>query len=83
MSMHMTKHLPAQEDERRRCRSGGRSFLKAVMADSGLSPHAKCVMFGLVIKHHNDETGRCNPSLSKIAEDIGRTRRAVLPSFRN
>ncbi|MGY2982660.1 helix-turn-helix domain-containing protein [Bradyrhizobium sp. USDA 4508] len=55
------------------------AFLKAVRADPGLSAPAKCVMSALVLDFYNNESGRCNPSVSTIAESIGRTTRAVIP----
>jgi hypothetical protein len=54
------------------------SFLRAVMADPGLSAPAKCVMSVLVLTYHNDKTGRCNPSLSRIAASVGLKRRATI-----
>lgn len=54
-------------------------FLQAALADPSLSAPAKCVIAVLLLKHHNDDTGRCNPGLTKIAEGVGRNRRNVIP----
>jgi hypothetical protein len=53
-------------------------FLQAVLADPDLSPQAKCVVAVLLLRHHNEKTGHCNPSLSKIAKGVGGSRRHII-----
>jgi hypothetical protein len=72
------KHSPTKPTEKPSPTTIKLQFLKAVMADPGLSPQAKCVMHVLVMTWHCDKTGRCNPCLSKIAKGVGASRRHVI-----
>ena len=56
-------------------------FAQRVLADSGLSSTAKCVVMVLLLKFHNRRTGQTNPSLGEIANHIGLSRRAVIPAI--
>ncbi|KFG71044.1 helix-turn-helix domain-containing protein [Microvirga sp. BSC39] len=51
------------------------------MADGDLSASAKCVAAVLLCKFFNNGTGKCTPSYQAIADNAGRTRRAVVSSI--
>ncbi|WP_187437564.1 helix-turn-helix domain-containing protein [Bradyrhizobium rifense] len=54
---------------------------RAIMADPSLTSTAKLVADALLITFRNSTTGRCNPSLAKIALAIGRSRRTVIKAI--
>lgn len=52
------------------------AWLDAVMSRTDLSPGAKLTAWALV-RHHNDQTGQCNPSAARLALVAGLTVRGV------
>jgi len=53
-----------------------------VMARNDISPSAKLVYVALA-NRHNQETGRCDPSVDRIMADTGMSRRAVIYGIRS
>ena len=52
-------------------------FYWRMMADTDLSPTAKCVAAALLLKFHNAKSSRCNPGAASIARTAGLARRTV------
>ncbi len=52
-------------------------FYWRMMADTDLSPTAKCVAAALLFKFHNAKSSRCNPGAASIARTAGLARRTV------
>ncbi len=52
-------------------------FYWRIMATTELSLAAKAVATALLLKFHNEKTGRCDPGASGIAKAVGISRRAV------
>ena len=52
-------------------------FYWRIWADTTLSLAARAVANALLLKFHNEKTGRCNPGIPGIAETAGISRRAV------
>lgn len=53
------------------------AFLWRLVADTGLSLAAKAVTTALLLRFHNAKTGRCDPSISRLAKTVGIGRRTV------
>lgn len=53
-------------------------LLFAIVADRELSAAAKCAATVLLLKFLNTKTGRCDPSFATLAEQLGRSRRAII-----
>lgn len=57
-----------------------RAWLRAVMRRKDISHGAKLCAWGLV-ERHNTESGQLNPSLERIAEDVGISRRGAVSAI--
>lgn len=58
------------------------SLIKAAMRDRSLSASAKNLLFVLV-DHYNVRTSRCDPSLARLADEIGLSRRRAVAALRD
>ena len=64
-------HEQNRQGTRKRTAPQRFDFCWRMMADTDLSPTAKCVAAALLLKFHNAKTGRCNPGAASIARTAG------------